>query len=1386
MKTKKLLSLLLALALVLGLVPTAAAGAETAITSVSVTIATPAVGSYADYQPYLPNDAHYYSDNRFDDDCRQNDVIWEDVTIEDGVELLEVGDACFEADHSYRVTVDLTAQSGYAFSAATTATLNGAPAQTAMTGKQLSVSYTFVLTAEGVLISSVALSISEPEVGDAPDYDPIVQAGGHCHFSDYNESPLQNGVAWFDKTANDYLTPGTDLFRPAHKYHVWLYLEPDSGYVFDEYVSVTYNGALGTGRRVNNELESSFEFDMLPIPDYVITEATTVIQTPEAGALPSFDPIISEIDPYYVDEVHGPFSDKDVAWRDLADNSNLTEGTDRFIAGHSYQLWIYLTAKDGYQFADITTAELNGESVECQLLGDQLEITKTYGPLPEVISSAEATITVPVVGVSPDYVPWLPVDAHYHSENYHNDHFQNDVSWWDVTADRYMIIGEDVFVDGHQYRLFVNLTPNEGYEFSYSATATINGEPAEAERLEDCLQVSQVFTPLSADVAIAEASVSIPEPVAGMLPSFNPVIAETDPYYVAEVQGPFSSMDVAWRDLADNSNLTDGVDRFVEGHSYQVWVYLTAKDGHLFTGDTTAKLNGESADCRIVVDQLEITAVFGPTPASNVITEAEVIIPEPVAGALPSFDPVIALSEPYFVAQIDGPYSDTDVAWMDLDETRWLTKGTDTFIAGHVYQVWIYLTPEEGYTFADNATALLNGVPAEAGILSGQLEITAVYGPTREAVSSVEITLTNPKVGEHPDPSPVLPENVHYGFLPGSTAVWTEVGSETPLDPATAVFEHEHEYEITVLLAADEGYAFAWDVAVEVNGWPAFYWITADEAGNSVLKVSYPFIPYAGIPIDEDHFPDEVFRTYIANQFDGGEYPGYLTDAEIAAVTEIELYEQGVASLVGIEYFTALTSLDATGNSLTELNLCANTALENVSLLNNELTSLQINGLDRLRYLDVEGNDLTALDVSGNTALEYLYILSNALTSLNVSGLTALRQLDCSDNQITSLDITGNMALEQLYCDTNPLTSLILGSKATLCTLSCYDTGLTLVSIADCPILTDVFENGTVTITEDYVEYAGGTLNGLLLIDSWVAVLSVAPEFKTQSLVLADKIGVNFFMELPAIEGVDWSESYMTFTIFGIDGCTERCDYDPDFTNSKGYYGFTCYINAAQLADTITATFHYESGLTVEKTYSVKEYLNTYDEYKSSFDPKTQAMIEALADYGHYVQAFLAWQKNWTYGVEHEEMDKYYTASYDIDTIKAAAEGYAINRVNNTNGDVEKITYSVTVDSATAILVYFKPVSDYSGTLTVTLDGEDYTATAVSGRWEVRIPGISAHQLGRPFTIVATTEHGTATVTISALSYVAGGMTSYAAYPVAMDAMASIYAYAKAAEAYKN
>ena len=126
-------------------------------------------------------------------------------------------------------------------------------------------------------------------------------------------------------------------------------------------------------------------------------------------------------------------------------------------------------------------------------------------------------------------------------------------------------------------------------------------------------------------------------------------------------------------------------------------------------------------------------------------------------------------------------------------------------------------------------------------------------------------------------------------------------------------------------------------------------------------------------------------------------------------------------------------------------------------------------------------------------------------------------------------------------------------------------------------------------------------------------------------------------MELPAIVGVDWSTSYMTFTIpHGT--VTARDDFDPTAMNRKAtYYGFTAYVNSIRMAEPITATFHWTEGgeeKTIGNTYAVRDYLIGFDaalaEDPDAYDEQTIDLVHALADYGHYVQAFLADARGWT------------------------------------------------------------------------------------------------------------------------------------------------------------
>ena len=291
------------------------------------------------------------------------------------------------------------------------------------------------------------------------------------------------------------------------------------------------------------------------------------------------------------------------------------------------------------------------------------------------------------------------------------------------------------------------------------------------------------------------------------------------------------------------------------------------------------------------------------------------------------------------------------------------------------------------------------------------------------------------------------------------------------------------------------------------------------------------------------------------------------------------------------------------------------------------------------------------------------------------------------------------------------------------------------------------------------------------------------PAFKTQNLVLSGAIGVNFYLDLSMLSEEEKTGSYMTFEISGKGTTTPRDDIDEGFKNSKGNYGFTCYVNAAQMADTITATYHYGDGLTVSKEYSIEQYLTTFDDYINSFTEKQRTMTKAMADYGHYVQLFLAQSNQWTLGTDYAAMNHYYAQTYDIAEVRSAVESYAA--VLGTNEDIEKVSFTLVLDSETAIKVYIKPASGYTGNITATVGSSTVNAAELQddGRYMVRIPKISAHKLGITYTVKVTTDSGTAVTKVSGLSYVQMLLNheAYANNSVAQNAMASIYYYYKAA-----
>ncbi len=246
------------------------------------------------------------------------------------------------------------------------------------------------------------------------------------------------------------------------------------------------------------------------------------------------------------------------------------------------------------------------------------------------------------------------------------------------------------------------------------------------------------------------------------------------------------------------------------------------------------------------------------------------------------------------------------------------------------------------------------------------------------------------------------------------------------------------------------------------NGYPVTF------NGNSAdgrLKLFTNDTNITGIAISSVNFPDPVFRTYVSDNIDTDK-SGYLDDAEIAAVTEINVRgknEEGaqrISTLKGIEHFPSLLHLDCAGNSLTELDVSKNTALKTLTcgimdndgnVFGNQLSKLDVSKNTALEYLYCTHNQISSLDASNHTALVVLYCYNNGMTHLNISGCTSLTTLSCGNNQLTSLDVGSNTALKLLYCHTNPaLSTLDVSHCEMLNALYCQSSGITALNITGC------------------------------------------------------------------------------------------------------------------------------------------------------------------------------------------------------------------------------------------------------------------------------------------------------------------------------------------------
>ena len=165
-------------------------------------------------------------------------------------------------------------------------------------------------------------------------------------------------------------------------------------------------------------------------------------------------------------------------------------------------------------------------------------------------------------------------------------------------------------------------------------------------------------------------------------------------------------------------------------------------------------------------------------------------------------------------------------------------------------------------------------------------------------------------------------------------------------------------------------------------------------------------LPALPQPENDPCSPDGAIDKILAAARRALEYPDtvVLSKADCANVRSLQIFEDRLTSLNGIEYFTNLETIDVNTSYLTDIT--------------------PLTQLTKLRSVSISWSYITAIpDFSGCPDLEFLSLVCCRITDLSpAANISSLRNLQLSDNAITSVaplaDVQG---LEALNLDGNPV-----------------------------------------------------------------------------------------------------------------------------------------------------------------------------------------------------------------------------------------------------------------------------------------------------------------------------------------------------------------------------
>ncbi|WP_348718817.1 hypothetical protein [Tenacibaculum sp. 190130A14a] len=201
--------------------------------------------------------------------------------------------------------------------------------------------------------------------------------------------------------------------------------------------------------------------------------------------------------------------------------------------------------------------------------------------------------------------------------------------------------------------------------------------------------------------------------------------------------------------------------------------------------------------------------------------------------------------------------------------------------------------------------------------------------------------------------------------------------------------------------------------------------------------------------------PDANFETRLNTLgYDDIAGDGQVPTALIEGITTLDVSNQNIADLTGIEGFTALVDLNVETNTLTSLDLSNNTNLQALNFDNNTIANLNLGAISNLTSIEGRYNQLLTIDLSKNTNLTFVNLRDNLFTSLDVSSNPLLETINLRGcTNLTSIDISNNPNVKFLYFQDTLLNGLDVSQNPLLEVIVIERVNFNSIDVSNLPLL---------------------------------------------------------------------------------------------------------------------------------------------------------------------------------------------------------------------------------------------------------------------------------------------------------------------------------------------